>query len=409
MVTQFTKVRQSFEDFCEYIHNNQKVEKINLFENRIQFSYKNNNSGYDRYVEINDSNSSSIHSWGGAELNRSHYISDALKAERLEFLYSNYKDPLEREYNATITDNIDGTVVYNSGKNKNIVKMDDLLVFTDEFKIENITDNGEFVDLQAVDLDDWVRYVLNVANKKDFFEYEGNQLIRLDYVKDSIKNSNKYKKYSKMDFPLYVLGMIGLIASLFAEMIFYLNEYTGWLAFGGFLLSLVVLGLASYLGDQVDLKNFNLFDEQGEYIDVSTNKDVLKRFGIIKNNEIILDQPVAIKQLNLPEKPIALGINSLNLVNDLRVLIGNVNSLIDRINEQKLLDGNDVVNTIYIKEINETLNIYNELNEKYKNILEENIKLLRIKLEHVVNNSNNNYQDSEISISAINQLLKENY
>jgi hypothetical protein len=83
-------------------------------------------------------------------------------------------------------------------------------------------------------------------------------------------------------------------------------------------------------------------------------------------------------------------------------------TFVEEVNKKDLLRNNSQLENYYIKDINELVLNYDDLNDDTKNTLKENIDLLTKKLEDILNNSKKKEISSlDISANIMNKILKE--
>lgn len=402
---EFSNYYKQYKDYFRIYRNKTKNFNVDYFYFYIEFENPRNDKL--RLLKFNEHLKYKFFDENKNEI-KSSIMDDVEISEILNIVY-NFKTNIEKIYNYEYTGMQKDINFYKQDK-KLILEYKSYLLFTDNYKkIDKIIKYDEVItDYEKEEIKYLIeeyKYFKSIKENKSIIEYKGNKLVKVEDIKNEIKNRKEYKIkdfiYNNQllvfstSFIFMVLNKIFIMPKgVFSDMVF------ATLMIG--LILFFIIPVDESIRRYVDFSDFYGLDN---YIDLDKNYMLLEKYKILKNDELILSeksQPLLIEQ----PKQKSVNIKIINNTNeDLKDDVYKINEYIKLMNEKELINENDLINKYYIPEINDLIQNYNELNENYKNKLKENIELLINKFELILKDTDLNQK--EIAIDVMNKKLKE--
>lgn len=348
-----------------------------------------------------------------------------------------YKNPIERKFNVSKQDfksfYIKEVDFYKNDESiitvyENFILLKDGNKSETYFKDYNNNIVEEEINKETLNiLENSYKYYKSYIEDKNEIVIDDIKLIKEEDFKEMLKETSVYKKADKRHkhqktvdiFKFLSIFSIGVL--LLFSLKFGFSEVINSIIFifGAFLTMGPIVSMAielassnpDYIGLMSDknariLKFEDLISFDDKYIDINNNEEILKHFQV---NDFVLNKPIEkeIKMIESSEGKTDTNKLEIKRNEEFNENIDLINNYIKKINEEKLIDRDNVINTYYIPEINKNLKDYTNLNDEYKSLLKENIELLKNKLEDILNNKEReNTMQTEVGIKVMNRELK---
>ena len=458
------KILDNIEDFDEYIKHHEGIFRATIQKENLSIDFKNTHSNKIRNLIViksnymKDKNDTNIkyklfNEEGHQIENPALY--DDLKIEEIRQLMNNYKTPLERTFDVRKIDNFFSIErIYYTDARYNFYKSDydfykkdvqfygnnyfyileykDYLIKKDK---KNIVETEYYKNLKKVNsipedilnlLKDNLEYIVGFGKDSDIIDFKDNQLIKYDVFVNSLKQTYVYKnaeikasKQKTIDRRILFaeLGTFSIFIYLFYAMGISLFSYLAFAIFGIILVT-IVLRIDGY-GEIFR----SISHKESKILDVGSNIRIMDcKYISLNENERSLEMYKMSDKIHLIKTPVKEEIKQITVStnkedNKIKIIKTNnkemeeeikiINKYIEEINENELLDTKNQINTYYIPEINKNLKNYIDLNDEYKDLLMENIELLKHELEDILNNKKKeNTMQTEVGIKVMNRELK---